>query len=109
MSGLFHVVRQAVEELNVLMCLTCLFSNELFGVGFNIFHVKSPIFSYEVSWCSSGIGNHDYILPCFYPSLLFGPLFQLLTEQVGGFNSPPKSSGSLRMALLNSLIPVVEV
>ena len=94
--GFCHGFCQTVEELNGVLCLTCLLSNELLDICFNIFHGESLIFCYEVSWCSHGIGDYDDIRPCFHSQWLLRPLCQLIIEQVDRFGFSVKSLWGLK-------------
>ena len=81
----------------------------MLDTGFNIFHGKSPIFVYEVSWCSGGIGYHDDICPGSIHTDCLALSSNFSLNRLMDLDSMSKSSGSLRMALLDSLMPVVEV
>ena len=110
MCGLCHGFGQAVEYLNSVLGLMCLFSNEVLDTGFNIFHSKSPIFVDEVFF---GVPEESAIMMIFAPVYIDTDCLSLSDNfslnRWMDLDSLSKSSGILRIALLDSLMPVVEV
>ena len=109
MRGLCHGVFKTVEQLDGVLCLKVEMSYEfwMFAAMFSMVSLKYSVMIFL------GVIVESVILMMFDPASIHLDSFYLsaifLSNRLMEFDYPSKSSGGLRMALLNSLMPVVEV
>ena len=89
------------------MLLMVALSYEVLDFRFKVFHGESSVFVMKFL----GVSVESGIMNIFAPDSIYPDCFALsanfLLSRLTGFDYPSRSSGSLSMALLKSLMPVV--